>query len=285
MTLSVVRSSRQKPSMQAKPETKDQIPEFLEDFVCAGSSALLISLAQLYPALWFVSFLALIPFLWRATRVSPFESLVLGALLATSYCLAATPIASMAKPGSFLFRFLFLNALFSCYAIAVNRIAGRFGFNALVIALSWLPVEYALSNHAHLGSIFTFSETDSTLLIRLGSLLGMLMVSFGVVLINSLILSVLERAVHATRSQAVFRTKHNTKTYPPFRQVAPERRRYHLVHPRAPPLVIDPPGTSFAGSESYGICQDVQKAQRPYERIHCTGSRSPHRNPNSVNLS
>ena len=217
-------------------EIRDLRIRFLEDFVCAGSSALLISLAHLYPELWFVSFLALIPFLWRATRVSPFESVVLGALLATSYLFTTVPVASLAAPGTFLSKLLALSALFSFYAIAVNRMAKHVGFNAVFIAVLWLPFEYSLRNYTGLGSIFTFPATDSTLLVRIGSLLGMLVVSFLIVLINSLILILLKHVAQAARSHATFQAKDPKRPYPPFTQILFQKRWYYFPDPRAPPL-------------------------------------------------
>lgn len=100
----------------------------------------------------------------------------------------------------------------------------------------WLPLEHALSHYAHLGSIFTFSETDSTLLIRFGSLFGMLMVSFVVVLINSLILIVLKRVIQALRSHATFPAKDDKRPYPPFKEIILERRWYYFPDVRDPPL-------------------------------------------------
>jgi len=221
--------------MQAKLKLKDRTFKFLENFICAGSSALLISVALLHPELWFVSLLALIPFLWRATRVSLFESIVLGGVLVTSYCFITVPIASWATSGAFLLKLLALNVLFVLYGTVVNRMAKHVGFNVIFIAVLWLPLEYTLSRYADLGSMFAFSDGDCSVLIRMGSLFGMLMVSFLVVLVNSLILILLKRVVQALSSRATFPITNDKKLYFAFKEIILERRWYYFPDLRAPP--------------------------------------------------
>lgn len=209
----------------------------LESFLCAGSSALLISFAHLYPEFWFVALFALIPFLWRAIKTSLFESILLGGLLATSYCFVAFPIGSWATPGTFLFKLLGLNVLFVLYAIVVNRIKKHIGFNAIFIAALWLPLEYALSHYAGLGNLFAISANESSLLLRIGSLFGLLMVSFVVVLVNTLILIFFKHVVEALSSKATFPVKDAKRAYLPFKEILLEKRWYYFSAPRAPPAL------------------------------------------------
>jgi hypothetical protein len=44
---------------------RDKVIRFLENFLWAGGSALLIAVSHRYPKHWFVSLFALIPFLYR----------------------------------------------------------------------------------------------------------------------------------------------------------------------------------------------------------------------------
>lgn len=219
-----------------RPFCKDPTLQFLEDFLYAGSSALILSLAHIYPAYWYVSLFALLPFLWRLTRANLSESVILGIILAGCYAFLVFIGEIMVSPWTFLFKLFFLSLIFSIFGIAVNRIKRYIGFNAILIAFLWLPLEYALSHYAHLGSIFTFSETDSTLLIRFGSLFGMLLVSFVVVLINSLILVVLKHVVQALRSRATFPAKEDKRLYPSFKEIILQRRWYYFPDVRDPPL-------------------------------------------------
>ncbi|MFC1476219.1 hypothetical protein ACFLQW_04380 [Candidatus Zixiibacteriota bacterium] len=210
--------------------------KFLRDFLCAGSSALLISVAHFYPEYWFVSLFALVPFLWRAACVGLLESIVLGGILATSYCFVTAPIALWLIPSSYVLKLLALNVLFALYAVAVNRLSRHIGFNAICMALLWLPLEFMLSHYTHLGSIFAFSETDSTLLIRVGSLFGILMVSFVVVLINSLILIFLGCVVRELAGHSDYPHNNNLISYPPFRYILRGRNWFYFPDRRSPPL-------------------------------------------------
>jgi apolipoprotein N-acyltransferase len=217
---------------------KDLRDRFMMSFLCAGSSALLISAAQLHPEYWFVSLVALIPFLWRVTRASLHESVVLGAVLATSYCLVTVNAAAWGGLGAFLLRLLVLNALFALYGILVNTIASRIGFNAVFTAVFWLPIEYALSRCAHLGGVFSTPEANSSLLVGIGSLFGVLVVSFLVVLVNSLILIVTESLVRALWSRTAFpRTSSaDERFYLTFSQWITEKHWYSPIAARAPPV-------------------------------------------------
>lgn len=213
----------------------DRIIRLLENFLCAGTSALLVSIAQLYPEFWFVSLLALIPFLWGVIRANLAAAVVLGVMLATCYALVAYPTELWTIPGIFLLKLLALNMIFSLYGILVSRLKKRIGFNAVFIAALWLPLEYALSNYAGLGNLFTLSTTESSLLVRIGSLFGLLMISFVVVLINSLILIMLRHVVQALLSKTPLIFKDERKPYLCFKEILFERRWYYFPCPRAPP--------------------------------------------------
>ena len=214
------------------------IIRFLESFLCAGSSALLISAAHLYPEFWFVSLFALIPFLWRAIRVSLFESIILGGLLAASYCFVSFRLELWATPGAFLFTLVGLIALFALYGTVVNRIKKYIGFNVIFIAALWLPLEYTLSHYAGLESLFASSpdKTGLPVLLRIGSLFGMLMISFVVVLINSLILVILRHVAQVLLSRGTLSIPDDKRPYLPFKEIILERRWYYFPDVRAPPI-------------------------------------------------
>jgi apolipoprotein N-acyltransferase len=215
---------------------RDKVIRFLESFLCAGTSALLIVAAHLYPALWWLSLVALAPFLWRAVKVRLSESIILGGLLASAYCFVAFPIGSWATAGAPVFKLLELVILLALYSFAVNRIGKRIGFNAIFISALWLPLEYALSCYAGFGSIFTFSITDSSLGYRIASLFGLLMLSFMVVLVNSLVLMILKHAVQVLLSKSPLIIKADKKTYPPFREILLPTRWFSFPDMRAPPV-------------------------------------------------
>lgn len=219
-----------------RPFCKDRTLQFLEDLLGAGSAAFILSVAHIYPAYWFISFFALLPFFWRLTRASLGRSLVLGISLAVCYAFVAFLGEALLSPPTFLLKVLFLSLVFSAFGIAVNRAKKYLGFNAFLIAVLWVPLEYLLTRYAHLSSIFAFPEVNSTLLIRIGSLFGILMVSFVVVLINSLILILLKRVVQALSSTAKFPAREDKRPYPLFKEIILQKRWYYFADPRAPPL-------------------------------------------------
>jgi hypothetical protein len=102
---------------------KDVCTCILVNFLYAGSSALMISVAHLHPEFWFISLIALIPFLCRVARASIFESVVLGALLAISYCFVTMGAAAWVVPVTFLHNLLGLNVLFILYGITISLLA------------------------------------------------------------------------------------------------------------------------------------------------------------------
>lgn len=208
-----------------------------ESFLCAGSSALLISVAHAYPELWFFSLFALVPFLWRAIRVSLLEAGVLGGMLGLSYAFVATPIESWTSLGASVLTLVSLTFLFAIYGIVVNRIKKSLGFNAIFIAALWLPLEYAISHSANLGSLIAVAPDESGLLFRFGSLFGLLMVSFVIIVVNALILISVGRIVRALRSRHPHSTPGNYRVSAPPEQHLPERSWYCFPDVRAPPLL------------------------------------------------
>ncbi|MCK5601405.1 hypothetical protein KAR91_06045 [Candidatus Pacearchaeota archaeon] len=213
---------------------------FSKIYLSAGSSALLISVAHLHPEYRFISLFALVPFLWRVTRSSFLESAVLGIVLATSYCFATVGTALWGAPNVFLLQLLSLNVLFALYGIAVNRIKKHIGFNAILIAILWLPIEYGLRQSTHLEGFFSFPKESSTLFLRLSLLFGVLAVSFVAVLINSLILGIAEHFMRAMSSRGAFSAKANEGLNEIYLEIEPESYWHHFSCSRAPPLNILP---------------------------------------------
>jgi apolipoprotein N-acyltransferase len=167
--------------------TIDSAVRFLEHFICAGSSALLMAIAHLYPQYWALSLVALVPFLLQAIRVSYRGAFALGASFAISYLFVAYPNSLLANPIQTLLGAVFLSAVFAAFALIVRRTRQKLGFNPIFIAALWLPLEFLLMNNSGAAGFFSLFESDSALVIRFSTLFGVLMVSFAVVLINSLI--------------------------------------------------------------------------------------------------
>lgn len=162
-----------------------------QHFLCSGTTGLLLAIPHFYPQVWFLSFIAFIPFLWRVSKAGFSDALILGTILALSYCFVMAPLVSWAEPGKMALKILVFTILFVCYAGIVNRVARRIGLQAVFIAVLWLPIEYGLNRLSGISHIFALPENDSGMIIRVGTIFGMLMISFIIVLANILILLLL----------------------------------------------------------------------------------------------
>ncbi len=229
---------------------KGLVIRLLESFLCAGSSALLISAGHLYPEFWFVSLFALVPFLWRVVGHLPNgakrnekpdnkSAVVLGSMLATCYALVAYPTELWTIPDAFLLKLFALNAIFIAYGVGINRLKRHIGFNVIFIAALWLPLEHTLSHFAGPESLFASSPDKAGLpvLVRIGSLFGLLMISFVIVLVNSLILAVLRQLAQVLLSRGALPILDDKRPYPPFKEILLERRWYYFPDVRAPPVL------------------------------------------------
>jgi apolipoprotein N-acyltransferase len=210
--------------------------QLVEDFFGAGTSALILSVANLYPNYWFLSFFALLPFLWRLTRANLFRSIDLGIILGGSYAFVVFTGELLVSPWVFLFNLFGLCLIFSLFCVAVSVVKKYAGFNPVFIAVLWLGIEYTLTHDPVLGNILTLPDTGSGFLIRFSSLFGILMVSFAVVLINSLLLILFKRLAQALCSRTTFATKKDQGFYSTFKQPTLKRHPYYFPTPRAPPF-------------------------------------------------
>ncbi|MCD6161348.1 MAG: hypothetical protein J7K40_02920 [candidate division Zixibacteria bacterium] len=172
----------------------DNLQRFLLNFICAGLSAFILSISHFYSGIWFVSLFALVPFLWRVIRTNMYDSIILGVILGGCYIFIIFPNEAFSSPLTFLFRFFSLSFIFSVFGLGVNRVNKYFGLNPVIIAALWLPLEYLISNNSISGNIFVFTGNQSGVMARFASLFGFLMVSFVIVLINSLILIIINYA-------------------------------------------------------------------------------------------
>ena len=222
--------------MDADPEHNDITLKLLVHFICAGSSALILSIAHIHPEYWFISLFAMVPFLWRLNRTTLSGSILLSVILAGCYAFVVYTDRVLVAPGSFLLNLLLLSLVFSIFGIAVNRIKSYIGFSPVFIAALWLPLEYVLTNYTALGSIFSLSNAGSGFVVRFASLFGFLMISFCIVLINSLILMLLQHAYLKGYSNSKFRFSKEKSYRFHFENILPLRNWYYILNPRAPPL-------------------------------------------------
>ena len=215
--------------------SKCQKFQFLEDFLCASSTALFLSILHLYPDYWFISLFALIPILWQLSKANLPQSIILGILLGSCYAFVIFSGSLFVSPWNYLINLFSLCLIFSLFCIAVSIVKKYTGFNPVFTAALWLALEHTLTHDPVLGNILTLPESDSGFLLRFGSLFGILMVSFLIALINSLILIVIKQVAQALGTRAPFPIKADRKSYLPFKQIIIKRHWYYFPGPRAPP--------------------------------------------------
>lgn len=215
----------------------DNLQRFLLHFICAGLSAFILSISHFYSGIWFVSLFALIPFLWRVIKTNLYDSIILGVILGSCCIFIAYPEEVFNSPLTFLFRFFSLSFIFSAFGIGVNRVNKYLGLNPVIIAALWLPLEYLISNNSISGSIFIFTGNQSEVIARFSSLFGFLMVSFAIVMINSLILIIINYAGNRKVSGNKFKFIREKIQYHHITQKIVYESWYYLPELRGPPCI------------------------------------------------
>ncbi len=175
---------------------RDRITIILEEFIWSGTSAFLISLAHCHPNLWPVSLVALVPFLWRVSIGTLASGVRLGILLAVSIFFVSCPPGILVSLIA-LRNAITLTALCAGFGLVASRVARHVGPNAVLLAILWLPIEYLFGGAGVFTHILSAPPQDAAAITRIAALFGTLLVSFLVVFINALVLTVVSRLVHS----------------------------------------------------------------------------------------
>ncbi|MGB8657779.1 MAG: hypothetical protein WCE90_08345 [Candidatus Zixiibacteriota bacterium] len=181
------------------PVSKPLLAKWAESFVFAGSSALLLLIANLLPHYWYFSFFALTPFLYRIIKATPAESLRLGFLLGLSFfsvLALCSPIPSLAVG---LFQLLCGVALFSSFGWFAGSARKHWGFSPSTVALLWVGLETGLMKLGFAGGLLGETGLAQPSLQGLVSLFGLLTASAIIVLLNSFLVLAIVKALELTR--------------------------------------------------------------------------------------
>ena len=176
-----------------------------ESFLYAGSSALLLLLAALFPTYWYLSSIALVPFLYRIIRAGLFEALRLGFLLGLAYFSVSSVDLLLIAPLTALLKIFGGTLVFSLFGLAVGLARRKWGFNPFVVALLWVGFEFALIKLGVVGGFFESVSLSSPFLHGLAALFGFLIVSVVIVLAASLFVLALDKVIKlaGARSRSV----------------------------------------------------------------------------------
>jgi apolipoprotein N-acyltransferase len=180
-------------------QSNSSLTAWAESFIFAGSSALLLLIANLFTQYWYLSFFALIPFLYRLIKATPIESLRLGFLLGLSFFGASAEDSLGSLSLIPLLKLISGITLFALYGWSVGWARNRWGFSPSMVALLWVGLELALVRFGLAGGIFGEVGFSHPLLHGLVSLFGFLTISAIIVLLNSLLVLAIVKTLRVVR--------------------------------------------------------------------------------------
>ena len=171
------------------------------NFLFAGSSAFLLLVANLVPHYWYLSFFALIPFLYRIIRLDAQGALQLGLFFGFSFFSIYKLPDLFAAPLRTILAVCLGTVLFAIFAWADARAKEKFGFNPLFVALLWVLFELGLIKFLAEENSYFHPSTSLGVFDGLSVLFGFLAVSFVIVLVNSLLVFAIEKTVSLAKAR------------------------------------------------------------------------------------
>jgi apolipoprotein N-acyltransferase len=179
-----------------------------EDFLYSGTSALLLLVANLFPGYWYFSFVALFPFLWRINKASTREAFRLGFLLGLTFFTFWSLDALLVTPASAILMIIGGTLLFALWGWAVGLTKQYFGFSPIIVSGLWVFFELGLIKFGYTSGLLTHSTPSTPFFLRLATLFGFGVISFIIVLLNSLLVKIIEHAVKIFKATGIeFTTK------------------------------------------------------------------------------
>jgi len=174
-----------------------------EDFLYSGTSALFLLVANLFPGYWYFSFIALFPFLWKVNRASAKEAFRLGFLLGLTFLTFWSLDAFSLAPAYSILKILCGTLLFALWGWAVGLIKQYFGFNPIIVSGLWVFFELALIKLGYTSGLLTHSTPSTPFFLRLATLFGFGIISFIIVLLNSLLIKAIEYVAKTLKAHII----------------------------------------------------------------------------------
>ncbi|MGB2769148.1 MAG: hypothetical protein WBC88_05420 [Candidatus Zixiibacteriota bacterium] len=207
-----------------------------EDFLYSGASALLLLIANLFPGYWYLSFIALFPFLWKISKACPREALRLGFLLGFIFFTISNLDALLAAPASAVLKILGGTLLFALWGWAVGKAKQLCGFNPIIVSTLWVFFELGLIKLGYTSGFVTHSVPSAPFLLRLLTLFGFAVISSVIVLLNSLLVKAVEYAVKVFKAnRSEFRSTQRSLYFTGSVYLRPQKF-FLIPHLRAPPM-------------------------------------------------
>ena len=220
------------------PGQNSGLAVWAENFLFAGSSALLLLIAGLRQDHSYLSFFALTPFLYRILRGTPGESPRLGLLLGLSFFGASSVPSLFISPAAALVRLFGGTALFALYGCGVGWARGHWGFNPSIVALLWPCLDLWLAKIGLTSEMVGNAGFSRHILHSLAGLVGLLAVSAIIVFVNSLIAPVVFKALRSIRAIPESTSEGESRSASQPGRNSTARKVFALPEERAPPRVV-----------------------------------------------
>jgi apolipoprotein N-acyltransferase len=218
--------------------TRPPLAAWADSFLFAGSSALLLLVANLFPHYWYFSFFALTPFLYRIIKASPFESLRLGFLFGLSFFGASSVNFFVISPLPFLLRLVSGTALFALFGWAAGWARKHWGFYPSIVAVLWVGLEIGLVKLGFTQGLLGEVEFSNSFLHGLVGLFGLLTVSAIIVLLNSLLALAIVKTLGAAKAKVKTSAEDKRTWNLLFVRNLFTEKVYLVPEGRAPPVII-----------------------------------------------
>jgi hypothetical protein len=214
---------------------KPIVTTWAESLVFAGSSALLLLVANLFSHYWYVCLFSLTPLLFRVIQAAPAESLRLGFLFGLSFFGASAVDSLGSSPFSTVFRSLSGTTLFAVFGWSVGRARQRWGFNPSIVALLWAVLEMGLLKLGFTHGLLAQAQLSQPLCHSLVGLFGLLAASAVIVLLNSLLVLAIVETIRAARINRKAPVEDQRKWSFFFTRTLVAEKVYLVPEDRAPP--------------------------------------------------
>jgi apolipoprotein N-acyltransferase len=224
--------------LSGSSELGRSLSNLAEDFIYTGTSALLLLVANLFPGYWYFSFIALFPFLWRINKASTREAFRLGFLLGLIFFTFWSLDALLVTPASAILMIIGGTLLFALWGWTVGLTKQYFGFSPIIVSGLWVFFELGLIKLGYTSGLLTHSTPSTPFFLRLVTLFGFGIISFIVVLLNSLLVKVIERAVKIFKATGIkFTTKEIFWSFAESHKLF-SQRFFLTPHMRGPPINV-----------------------------------------------
>jgi hypothetical protein len=178
--------------MISKIDCKIHLNAILIHFICAGSSALILSLAYAFTDFWFFYIFALAPFMLRVANSDWCGSAFAALFLGLSLALILYPGNSGRSVYGYFGDVLFLCFTFVFFSVALNRLRRFFKPGFFLAILLCFPLEYFHKTVLDLDRTFLALKWDSGFIFRTASLSGFVFGAFLLIALNSFLLLFIE---------------------------------------------------------------------------------------------